>query len=58
MITGLAALVDPRPRLGRLRGRATLALRLAVVGWQVGRARERLADRYVHAVARGRGRRP
>jgi hypothetical protein len=37
--------LDPRPRVGRLQARGMLALRFAVIGWRLGGARERLADR-------------
>jgi hypothetical protein len=37
--------LDPRPRVGRLQARGVLALRFAAIGWRLGGARERLADR-------------
>jgi hypothetical protein len=42
--TILSALV-PSPAVARLLARGMLALRFAVVGWRLARARERLAER-------------
>jgi len=47
--------LDPRPRVGRLQARGMLALRFAVVGWRLGGARDRLADRRA-LIARRRAR--